>query len=295
MYEENHKPLPRGDVMAVFGEVFADMQQHAAIAPARRITPENVVQWADKANQQYFAKICRRLLLPGSEVRGFENLAEFSRLAREGKSCLLCPIHRSNLDVPTLFTLLEDQAELEPFHRIIWIAGRKLSEDAGLTSLAAQCFNRVIVTPRSWFETTRSDAEVHDAHAMNVASERAIHRLRHEGWIFAMFPSGTRIRPGKESTAKAIEETDSYLKHFEYLLLCHIDGCTLPVAKDWDLTHERPKLDRVVYTFGTVESTVEWRNALAKRFPDANQRQASAEAIIRDIEALVPENESPDT
>ena len=137
MYEDNHEPLPPGDVMAVFGKVFAEMQNHAVIAPARKISVENVVQWADKATQPYFAKISRRLLLPGSEIRGFENLEKLSELAREGKQCLICLVHRSNFDVPTLCALLEDQAQLEPFHRIIWIAGRKLCEDTGATSLAS--------------------------------------------------------------------------------------------------------------------------------------------------------------
>lgn len=37
------------------------------------------------------------------------------------------------------------------------------------------------------------------------------------------------------------------------------DGCTMPVSKDRDLTRETPKLDRIVYTFGPVHRTQDWR------------------------------------
>ena len=53
---------------------------------------------------------------------------------------MLCLSHRSNLDVPTLYALLEDQADLSVFHRIIWIAGRKLSEDSLVVEALVDAF-----------------------------------------------------------------------------------------------------------------------------------------------------------
>jgi glycerol-3-phosphate O-acyltransferase len=159
--------------------------------------------------QPYFASICRRLLLPGSGILGTDSLAELTRLAIAGRSCIICLNHRSNLDVPMLYALLEDQASLDLFHRIIWIAGRKLHEDVGSTRILIQGFNRVTVTPRSWMKEDHSVEELHEAHQINIAAHRAIHGLRNKGWIFALFPTATRIRPSDESTTRAIEETDS--------------------------------------------------------------------------------------
>jgi hypothetical protein len=288
MYEENCDPLLHEDASVVFAKQLAEMKLNASATQPANITPESVVRWADPRNETYFAEICRRLLLPGSGIVGSKNLQQLVELAREGSPCVLCLNHRSNLDVPTLFTLLEDHADSDWFRRIVWIAGRKLEEDTGLTSLLIQCFNRVIVTPPSWFAFPRTDDELHEARMINIAADRAVAKLRREGWILGLFPSATRIRPGVESTEQAIEQTDSYLRMFQYLLLCNIDGCTLPVSNEQDFTHETPKLDRMVYTFGLVQSVKEWRGEATSRFPNLDQRMASAHAIREDIEALAP-------
>jgi len=115
-----------------------------------------------------------------------------------------------------------------------------------------------------------------------------MHDLRHQGWLFALFPAATRLRPHDKSTGQAIEETDSYLKNFEFMILGRIDGCTLPVSRDRDLTHETPTLDCMRYTFGRVLRTDAWRDNAAKRFAKLDQRAASAAAIIEDIDAMDP-------
>jgi glycerol-3-phosphate O-acyltransferase len=285
MYEENAKPLPNGDALSVFAQQFAGFSDEQSIQP---VTPDSVVRLEADGNQPCFAAICRRLLLPGSQIKGLGNLRELIALAQQGKSCLLCLNHRSNLDVPTLYTLLEDQADPSLFHRIIWIAGRKLEEDQGLTSALVKCFNRVIVSPKSWFASRHDDSELHQARLINIAAERAVARLRHEGWVFALFPSGTRIRPSDPSTRQALEQTLSYLRLFEHMVLCNIDGCTMPVSMDHDFIHEQPRLDRMVYTFGPLLITKEWCAEAQTRFPDLDRRIASARAITADIDALSP-------
>jgi len=285
-YEENIEPLPQGDFTEVFAEHLAEIQRHAIAVKAKRVTAAEVVQWSNREVQPYFGNICRRLLLPGSGIVGLESLAELTRLAVAGRSCILCLNHRSNFDVPTLYALLRDQNRLDLFDRIVWIAGRKLEEDVGHTQMLVQAFNRVIVTPRSWMKDDHSIEEWHEAQQINIAAHRAIHELRNRGWVFALFPTATRIRPTDESTVHAIEETDSYLKHFEFMLLGRIDGCTLPVTRDRDLTHEVPARDRMRYTFGRVLGSEEWRASAARRFAPLDQRQASAKAIIEDIAAI---------
>ena len=286
MYEENLRPLPSGDATAVFGESLVAIQQEFARDRPSAITPDNVVQWARRDIQRAVSRICRRLLLPGSGISGIESLAELNQLAADGSSCIVCLNHRCNLDVPTLLVLLQDLGRAELFEPIVWIAGRKLNEDVGLTPVLIQAVNRVVITPRSWMRNDHSEEESREAHQLNIAALRAIHQLRHEGHVFGLFPAGTRFRPGDSSTRRAIEETDSYLKSFDYLLLARIDGCTLPVAKSRDFTHETPTLDCMTYTFGPVLRTQEWRDSAAERFAELDQRTASARAIMRDIDEL---------
>lgn len=292
MYEENLTPLPNGDFTQVFAELLAEIERGRNLASPAKISPDNVVQWASTEIRPSLVRICRRLLLPGSTIAGAASLLEMRHLALQGRSCILCMNHRSNLDVPTLDALLEDHELGDVFHRIIWIAGRKLEEDPGATRMLVQGVNRVIVTPKSWMVQEHSADEWHEASQMNIAAHRAIHELKHQGWIFALFPTATRIRPYDESTTHAIEETDSYLRNFEFMLLGHIDGCTLPVSRDHDLTHETPMLDRVRYRFGKVLRTDEWRADVARRYPQLDWRAASAQGIVGDIMSLGRESAS---
>ena len=286
MYEENIEPLPAGNISEVFAPVLSKILRECHLSKPLPTSHEEVLFWANTELQSHLASISRRLLLPGSSIDGIENLKHLINSAAEGKSCILCLNHRSNLDVPTLGAMLHDQALSHLFEKIIWIAGRKLQEDPGMTGMLVQAYNRVVVTPRSWLRANHSPDEVHEAHLINIAAHRAMHDLRHQGWVFALFPTGTRIRPGKGSTTRAIPETDGYLKSFEYMLLGKIKGCTLPVTRDQDLTRETPQLDRMSFNFGEVIATDSWRKQSARRYPELSQRAASARAIMEDIEAL---------
>lgn len=286
MYEENCRPLPTGDSVAVFAETLAEIVRLAPTGQRLSSSANDVVQEPNVAAQPHFAAICRRLLLPGSALVGFESVASLANLARQGAACLLCLNHRSTLDVPTLYALVEDQADPAVFHRIIWVSGRKLEEDSGVTPLLAACFRRIVVTPKAELRAMQSEADRRQRQRMNMLAYRAMHALRHQGWVLALFPAGTRLRPGNERTREAIEEIDSYLRLADYLVLGHIDGCTLPVTRDRDLSHETPRLDRMVYTFGPVVETAHWRAQAAARYPQLDQRHASRNAIMEDIAAL---------
>ncbi|MDG2224419.1 MAG: 1-acyl-sn-glycerol-3-phosphate acyltransferase [Rubripirellula sp.] len=265
MYESNRQPLPAGTLSEIFAKQLASLQQQFDSDDSRQmLTPDSVVRWADKQHRPLFTKICRRLLLPDSRIVGLDQLRKLTELAQEGQSCLLCLNHRSNLDVPTLLAMLTDFNATALFDRLIWIAGRKLEEDQNATSQLIKGFNRVLVTPHSWFNATHSKDQIGEAKRINMAAERSMLELRHEGWVFSLFPTGTRLRPNDESSKHAIAETDSYLRAFDNLLLCHISGCTLPVSQDHAFINERPQLDRMVYTFGTVQRTSEWRERMAR-------------------------------
>ncbi len=289
MYEENLKPLPSGDATQVFADILATLRTDASIPNAQaELTPDQVVQWADPELQSLVGRVGRRLLRPGSGVLGIDQLDALLGYARSGHSCLICLNHRSNLDVPSLYALLHDLGRADLFQPIIWIAGRKLEEDVGLTPLLVRGFNRVIVTPKSWLTAELTAEQRRHARQINRAAHRAIHTLRNDGFMFGLFPAGTRTRPGDAATGQALEETDSYLKYFDYMLLGYIEGCTLPVARSRDMTHETPRLDRLRYAFGTVLQTHAWRAEAAQRYRQLTARAATARAIMEDIHALRP-------
>lgn len=289
MYEENVAPLSHHDGNVVFAEQLDTLRRAGLATPAPAVTPETVVRWADRSRLPAVVSICRRLLLPGSRLHGVEHLRELVELAQQGQSCLLCLNHRSTLDVPTLYTLLEDQSDPAMFERIIWISGRKLEEDEGMTSALVQCVNRIIVTPNTWFETERNEKELRQARLVNIAAERAVVSLRDQGWVFALFPAGTRTRLDDPTTRRAIEQVHGYLDLFDYLLLANIDGCTMPVSRDHDLSRESPRLDKVVFRFGPIRRTEDWVREAVARYPDLNSRSARARAITDEIERLQAE------
>lgn len=286
MYDENQQPLPPGDAREVFAEELMELQRQATVAALPPLNDRQVLFWAESRLREPLIRISRRLLLPGSGLVGLDNLRELTQRAAAGESCLICFNHRSNLDVPTLATLLEDAGQPELFDRLIWVAGRKLQEDAGLTGTLLRAFHRVLVTPRTWLEERHSSSERRAAQRINRAAHRAILRLRHQNWIFALFPAGTRVRPGDLGTRRAIPETDSYLKAFDVMVLAHIEGCTLPVSRARDLTREIPRLDRVRISFGPVTRTAAWRREATARYPQLDRREATARAIMADIGAL---------
>lgn len=283
MYERNREPLIAGDASVVFADHLAEIKRHST-GQTLPLEPETVLRWADATNLSRFATICRRLLLPGSGIRGIDHLTALTRLAGQGQSCLLCLQHRTNIDVPTLYALLEDVGQAAEFERIVWVAGRKLEEDSEMTDVLVRCFNRVIVTPRGWFEASHSEDEIRRAKRINLAAEKSIARMRHQGWVFALFPAGTRIRPDDPSTRNAIVEVHGYLRMFDHLVLGRIDGCTLPVSKDRDFVHEVPRLDRLLYTFGPVLRTGPWLAEAETRYPDLDRKSSTARALTEDLE-----------
>jgi len=93
MYELNDTPLPEGDALVVFGDLLAEIERLVANDHSSAGRAGDAFQPAMRGAQGYFAAICRRLLLPGSVVVGFENLAELTRLADTGCACLVCLNH----------------------------------------------------------------------------------------------------------------------------------------------------------------------------------------------------------
>ncbi|HRP70136.1 MAG TPA: hypothetical protein PLY93_11440, partial [Turneriella sp.] len=149
-------------------------------------TPENVFQEAQKQNRRLFRYMMNDLMQPGSGIAGYENLKEMGRLADEGKSALILSAHFSNFDVPALYALLYKKGKegRELFEKIVFIAGRKLTEGPREVKAMAEMFNRVVITAKGHNMTPE---EIQIALAINKASQKAIAKLQREGYVFWLY------------------------------------------------------------------------------------------------------------
>jgi len=147
------------------------------------VTANNVYQEANKTLRPFIYQIIQDLLLPGSDVWGWENLIELKKLAEKGKSCLILMEHYSNFDLPNLFYLLEKKGELGQniSDSIIAIAGFKLNTENHLVRAFTEAFSRIVIYPsRSLASITdqkRREQEEAISRAINLASMRALTKV----------------------------------------------------------------------------------------------------------------------
>ena len=228
--------------------------------PARNaeVTPQNVYQEAVLEGQPEFEEFVGKFLLPGSQVEGLEHVAQCLDSLQKGKSVLLLPEHRGNLDVPTFHVLLRREgAEFEDFlRRLIYIAGRKLNESSDFVRMFTEKYSRLVIVPRrdlpksSPHESAEEKAAREDyerlASRINRAAFREMVRLRKVGKVFVLFPLGGRLKPDADNIP--VRETTSYLKTFDEAYLVSMEGNLLePRPKMED---ERPRQDKVIFRMG---------------------------------------------
>ena len=77
-------------------------------------------------------------------------------------------------------------------------------------------------------------------------------RLKHQGHLILVFPTGTRYRPSNPDTARVLTTVDSYIKSFDYMILIGIAGNVLHVAEGGEMTQDRVVQDVVVYHTGDI-------------------------------------------
>ncbi|MBN1214568.1 MAG: hypothetical protein JXA99_03910 [Candidatus Lokiarchaeota archaeon] len=228
------------------------------------ITPENIYQPAHKVNRDLLFESVSMSHLDGSTILGVENIIKLYELAQKGKSCLILSEHVSNLDVPSMFVRFysyPDDRLKEIFEKIIFIAGVKLNETP-IVKLFTEMFTRVVIFPiRGLSEMQNKEEhkkEVELAKKINIRSTRKIKELRHQGNIFVMYPAGTRYRPWKPETKKAVKETASYLSSFDYFCCSSINGNNMVPMPHEDMTKEVYKKDIIVFSFGEIKDSKEY-------------------------------------
>lgn len=220
-----------------------------------KITKDNVFQEAARENRKHVRDLCSAYMAKGSKIRGFRHIKKLYNLSAKGKSCLITAEHKSNLDVPNLYTLFYNNYDkfMSIFEKIVFIAGKKLNEDNPVVKAFAEMFNRLIIVPKS--SSVISEEEKKEIFAINRSAQKWLRVNKKQGYMFLIFPTGTRTREWEPETKKGIRESFNYLKNFDYFCTLSIEGNTMPVAKSGSMLDDKCVEDKIVYTFGRVRST----------------------------------------
>ncbi|MBN1849188.1 MAG: 1-acyl-sn-glycerol-3-phosphate acyltransferase [Deltaproteobacteria bacterium] len=223
-----------------------------------KITPENVFQKGIRHNYDLFMELVDRLMLPGSGVKGAENLQETFSILKGGESVLFLMKHSGNFDVPCIYSLLsrEGNQYQDILDRLVFIAGRKLNEDSPIVKIFTEVFSRLIVVPhreipRDTDHETREQkahrqALVREATRINRASLREMMRLKKQGYIIVLFPMGGRPKPWLNEHNNGVKETTSYMRLFDWVHFIGMTGNLMPVGDT--MQDEKPRRDTIVFT-----------------------------------------------
>jgi len=280
---------------AEFQAYFLRMVPNSKMNEDTAITPENIYQEAHIANREILLEIISKTHLPGSCILGEEHVMKIEELASQGKSVLILSEHVSNLDVPNLFAQFYNNKNpkfREIFDRFIFIAGTKLNENP-VVKLFTEMFTRVVVYAiRSLAELKNCEEgkeELELAHKINLRSTRKIGELRNKGFMFILYPAGTRYRPWMPETKKGITAVYGYLKSFDYFCCVSINGNNMPPAEHEDMTKEDVLDDVIVLNFGEVQETKPYFESfdIDLKFLSPSEVEAQKQIIADDIMAKI--------
>ncbi len=263
------------------------------------VSDKNVHQPGNPDILPYIDSIIAENLLPGSGIRGMENLEELLAAAKDGEACLLLLEHYSNFDLPVFHYLLRQSGSGgQAFaDALLAIAGIKLNETNPVVLAFTEAYTRLVIYPSRSIEIIQRNlkdpkemlAEVMRSTTVNLASMRALLELKKQGNIVLVFPSGTRYRPWDPSSKKGVREIASYVKSFSKMCLVAVNGNILRLngeeggGMEDDLVCE----DRVVYTASSVIDSASFREHVKRvhHFRE-DKKQAMVDEIMAQLERL---------
>ncbi len=265
-----------------FIKIIYEMKKNVDVFENQIITLDNVFQSANRKNREHFKVLIDKLLLPGSDIQGKENICEFYENFRQGKTSLIISEHKSNFDVPLLYALLNRMGKMyqEFFEKIVFIAGRKLNEEHPIVKLFAEQFNRIIVVPKSEVNENDEDDLKH-VMKVNFASQRFIKENK-QNYIFLVYPTGTRSKPWDRSTYKGLKQIYNYVKRFDQLIYLSTNGNCL-VPKDTEMAQERPRKDKVNIIFSKPIQTKDLLEHLKNNWQNDNLGEPSFKQFVIDF------------
>ncbi len=254
---------------------------------ARVVTDKNVYQEGNPLNKPLMRQIISDLLLPGSRVVGLEHLGELHAVAQRRKACLVLMEHYSNFDIPNFYELLEQAGEegRRTAEAIVSVAGVKLNEDSRLVLAFTEIFTRVVIFPSrsvSAIEDERKRREAERRRArINIAALKTLMKLRREGRLVLVFPTGTRYRPWDPSTARGLKEIDTYIKFYSSMVLVAVNGNTLQPNPRGGMDDDYPVADLMMFTVSPVIRCSEFRREAMRSAPeDADSKQAVVDRVM---------------
>jgi glycerol-3-phosphate O-acyltransferase len=257
------------------------------------VTEHNVYQQGAEDILPLLDKMAETLVLPGSGVKGMENLEELLDKAESGKSCLLLLEHYSNMDL-TLFSYLVRKTPGRGdsiAKALVAIAGMKLTEENPVVAAFASAYTRLVIYPSRSLQHLDADkdaAEIIRSNAINRAAMKALNEVKLDRKLVLVFPSGTRYRPWDPSSKKGLREIDSYIKFFDYMCPVAINGEVLHVRQG-DMMDDSVSQDLVIFTAGPVISCSDFRNqtrAAAEAAGIEDKKQATVDAIMDWLEEI---------
>jgi glycerol-3-phosphate O-acyltransferase len=278
----------------------------------REVTPDNVYQPANTANRPLISRIIEDLLLEGSGMAGYEHLKELYERSQAGSSCLILMEHYSNFDIPGFYYFLEGHGEeaaspekhaeeasegSRVANAIVSMAGMKLNVESDFIRAFTEAYTRIVIYPARSLEAVSDPetqrVEARRSKAINSAALRHMVRMKHDGHMILVFPTGTRYRPSKPDTARVLPSVDSYLKSFDYMVFVGIAGNVLHVAEEGGMTADRVVRDVVVYTVSPVEACRPFRDRIrSQEQTGAEAKEAVADGVqqrLRELHAQAEE------
>lgn len=257
------------------------------------ITPENVYQEGNLLNRRVVEGVVSDIIRPESHFANVEAMEKLADLSAQGKSCLILSEHYSNFDIPTIFYLLQKAGKkaAEVADRIVAIASLKLNITSDFVLAFAESFTRVVVYPSRSLEalegTEKYEPEKTYSRDINRAALKQMIRLKYDGRMILVFPSGTRYRPGKADTKRILKEVDSYLKSFDYMVFVGTAGNILVPNPSEKMELDEIHNDVLIHCASEVIECSEFRRKVREATPaDADVKQAAADAVSAALDEL---------
>ena len=117
-------------------------------------------------------------------------------------------------------------------------------------------------------------------------------KLRREGRLVLVFPTGTRTRPWDPSTGRGLKEIDTYLKYYSSMVLVAVNGNTLLPNPNNNMDEDYPVKDVVRCTVSPVLRCSEFRKEAIRARPDEDDtKQVVADRVMAALADLHNEAE----
>ena len=279
-------PEVLGPIRQVYGEAARSLREHSTQRHA--ITPDNVYQEANVGNRRLIHRVLDDLIVPGSGILHPEHLVDLRERSHQGASCMMLMEHYSNFDLPCLYYLLEKAGLKHIADEVVAIAGMKLTEESVFVNAFAEAYTRIVIYPSrsllKYEESTELQQERLRSGEINMAATRQMIRLKHEGRIVLVFPTGTRYREGNPDTKRGVKEVDSYLKLFDYTVLIGIAGNVLRINPNGDMSEDLATRDLVLMNVSQPIRCREFREAARRSAPPGiDPKQHAADLIMAEL------------